>query len=121
MNVFRDTEVQNPIRTAERSMELNAGVDVSLGEKTLLPNSRPGGDSSTKSEDDENAAKSPLFATTLLFNDFHRDLIHFVAFDFHGRRMATVSSDSMICIWEIGTNGAVTKSACWKVGFLKYL
>ncbi|XP_064610421.1 LOW QUALITY PROTEIN: nucleoporin SEH1-like [Liolophura sinensis] len=35
----------------------------------------------------------------------HKDLIHDVAYDFHGRRMATCSSDQTVKIWDVGEDG----------------
>nr|AXS78259.1 Nucleoporin seh1-A [Anisakis simplex] len=54
------------------------------------------------------------FSTSLIFNDHHRDLIHCVAFDFHGRRIATSSSDMIVCVWNQSSNGVWQKSASWK-------
>uniref|UniRef100_A0A0N5ATL6 WD_REPEATS_REGION domain-containing protein n=1 Tax=Syphacia muris TaxID=451379 RepID=A0A0N5ATL6_9BILA len=96
-------------------MEMEVSTAASNVEKTNQRNGKSDAELSSKtSPDGEGSTKSPLFATTLLFNDFHSDLIHHVAFDFHGRRLATVSSDSVICIWDVTPNGSCTKSACWK-------
>ncbi|RXG69832.1 Nucleoporin seh1 [Armadillidium vulgare] len=38
-------------------------------------------------------------------NTDHKDLIHDVAFDFYGRRMATCSSDQNVKIWDLNDNG----------------
>ncbi|XP_053252573.1 nucleoporin SEH1 isoform X3 [Podarcis raffonei] len=44
----------------------------------------------------------------------HRDLIHDVSFDFHGRRMATCSSDQSVKVWDKGENGEWHCTASWK-------
>ncbi|XP_045193806.1 nucleoporin SEH1-like isoform X4 [Mercenaria mercenaria] len=44
----------------------------------------------------------------------HKDLIHDVSYDFHGRRMATCSSDQTVKIWDQGEDGEWTCSASWK-------
>ncbi|XP_064640388.1 nucleoporin SEH1-like [Lineus longissimus] len=44
----------------------------------------------------------------------HKDLIHDVAFDYHGRRMATCSSDQSVKIWDLGEDGDWHCSAFWK-------
>ncbi|VDN02032.1 unnamed protein product [Thelazia callipaeda] len=54
------------------------------------------------------------FSASVIFNDQQRDLIHHVAFDFHGRRIATSSSDMMVCVWNLSPNGNWVKSASWK-------
>lgn len=61
------------------------------------------------------ASSSEQFSTSIIFNDQQRDLIHHVAFDFHGRRIATSSSDMMVCVWNLSPNGVWIKSASWKV------
>ncbi|KAK2193025.1 hypothetical protein NP493_18g06014 [Ridgeia piscesae] len=43
----------------------------------------------------------------------HRDLIHDVAYDFHGRRMATCSSDQFVKIWDL-VDGEWKCTASWK-------
>lgn len=45
----------------------------------------------------------------------HKDLIHDVAYDFYGRRLATCSSDQTIKIWDQGEDGVWNKSAEFKV------
>ncbi|RMC15602.1 hypothetical protein DUI87_07804 [Hirundo rustica rustica] len=45
----------------------------------------------------------------------HRDLIHDVSFDFHGRRMATCSSDQSVKVWDKSENGDWHCTASWKV------
>jgi len=55
----------------------------------------------------------------------HKDLIHDVAFDFYGRRMATCSSDQSVKIWDMNENGewvctSSVKTHCgsvWKVSW----
>ncbi|CAH8642751.1 unnamed protein product [Heterobilharzia americana] len=44
----------------------------------------------------------------------HADLIHDVAYDFYGRRMATCSSDQMIKIWDLKDNGEWVCTASWR-------
>ncbi|KAL5021658.1 hypothetical protein ScPMuIL_000813 [Solemya velum] len=44
----------------------------------------------------------------------HKDLIHDVSYDFHGRRMATCSSDQTVKIWDVGENGEWHCTASWK-------
>lgn len=41
---------------------------------------------------------SNLFESQTLFAD-HKDLIHDVAYDFYGERMATCSSDQYVKVW----------------------
>jgi WD40 repeat protein len=41
-----------------------------------------------------------MFAAKEIASD-HKDLIHDVAFDFHGRRMATCSSDQTVKVWLV--------------------
>jgi WD40 repeat protein len=44
-----------------------------------------------------------MFAAKEIASD-HKDLIHDVAFDFHGRRMATCSSDQTVKVWLVFCN-----------------
>lgn len=44
----------------------------------------------------------------------HKDLIHDVSYDFHGRRMATCSSDQSIKVWDKGDNGEWNCTGSWK-------
>ncbi|XP_014661947.1 PREDICTED: nucleoporin seh1-like isoform X2 [Priapulus caudatus] len=44
----------------------------------------------------------------------HKDLIHDVAYDFHGRRMATCSSDQSVKVWDLGEDGQWHCTADWK-------
>jgi len=44
----------------------------------------------------------------------HQDLIHDVAYDFYGRRMATCSSDQKVKIWDQDSSGNWSCSASWK-------
>uniref|UniRef100_A0A8C5WJX7 SEH1 like nucleoporin n=1 Tax=Leptobrachium leishanense TaxID=445787 RepID=A0A8C5WJX7_9ANUR len=44
----------------------------------------------------------------------HKDLIHDVSFDFHGRRMATCSSDQSVKVWDKTENGDWHCTASWK-------
>lgn len=41
---------------------------------------------------------SNLFESQTIFAD-HKDLIHDVAYDFYGERMATCSSDQYVKVW----------------------
>ncbi|CAD6185886.1 unnamed protein product [Caenorhabditis auriculariae] len=45
----------------------------------------------------------------------HKDLIHHVSFDHHGRRLATCSSDMTLAIWDRNVDGEWKRSALWKV------
>lgn len=44
----------------------------------------------------------------------HRDLIHDVAFDIYGNRMATCSSDQTIKVWDVGKDGDWKQTSSWK-------
>ncbi|XP_018618564.1 nucleoporin SEH1-like isoform X1 [Scleropages formosus] len=44
----------------------------------------------------------------------HKDLIHDVSFDFHGRRMATSSSDQSVKVWDKSEDGEWHCTASWK-------
>ncbi|XP_028978572.2 nucleoporin SEH1 isoform X1 [Esox lucius] len=44
----------------------------------------------------------------------HKDLIHDVSYDFHGRRMATCSSDQSVKVWDKSENGEWICTANWK-------
>ncbi|VDN54887.1 unnamed protein product [Dracunculus medinensis] len=61
-----------------------------------------------------NNRRSFEFTTSLIFNDQHQDLIHHVEFDYYGRRLATSSSDSTICVWDLKPNATWIKSSSWK-------
>ncbi|KAM9415983.1 nucleoporin SEH1 isoform 4-T17 [Salvelinus alpinus] len=45
----------------------------------------------------------------------HKDLIHDVSYDFHGRRMATCSSDQSVKVWDKSDNGEWNCTASWKI------
>lgn len=47
-------------------------------------------------------------------NAEHKDLIHDVAYDFYGRRMATCSSDQTVKIWDHEEDGQWHCTANWK-------
>uniref|UniRef100_T1IJ16 Nucleoporin SEH1 n=1 Tax=Strigamia maritima TaxID=126957 RepID=T1IJ16_STRMM len=47
-------------------------------------------------------------------NAEHKDLIHDVAFDFYGKRMATCSSDQTVKIWDLPDDGQWICTASWK-------
>ncbi|MFH4977817.1 hypothetical protein AB6A40_004526 [Gnathostoma spinigerum] len=59
-------------------------------------------------------SKTNQFSTSLIFSDQQKDLIHHVAFDHHGRRVATSSSDMMVCVWDLSSNNTWIKTASWK-------
>lgn len=44
----------------------------------------------------------------------HKDLIHDVSYDYHGRRMATCSSDQSVKVWDLEENGQWICTASWK-------
>ncbi|KAI5091081.1 nucleoporin SEH1, partial [Silurus meridionalis] len=44
----------------------------------------------------------------------HKDLIHDVSYDFHGRRMATCSSDQSVKVWDKSDSGEWHCTASWK-------
>ncbi|KAL0963297.1 hypothetical protein UPYG_G00304310 [Umbra pygmaea] len=44
----------------------------------------------------------------------HKDLIHDVSYDFHGRRMATCSSDQSVKVWDKSESGDWHCTASWK-------
>lgn len=44
----------------------------------------------------------------------HKDLIHDVSYDFHGRRMATCSSDQSVKVWDLDDNEEWKCTASWK-------
>lgn len=44
----------------------------------------------------------------------HKDLIHDVSYDFHGRQMATCSSDQTVKVWEKSDEGSWHCTASWK-------
>jgi len=44
----------------------------------------------------------------------HNDLIHDVSFDYHGRRMATCSSDQTVKVWDVDEEGSWCCTASWK-------
>jgi len=51
---------------------------------------------------------------TKSINANHEDLIHDVAYDFYGKRMATCSSDQKVKVWDQQENGEWVCSASWK-------
>lgn len=51
---------------------------------------------------------------TKSINVDHEDLIHDVAYDFYGKRMATCSSDQKVKVWDQDEAGNWTCSASWK-------
>lgn len=54
-----------------------------------------------------------MFVTRHIPTD-HQDLIHDVSYDFHGRRMATCSTDQTVQIWDLQDNGEWKCTASWK-------
>ncbi|XP_026743730.1 nucleoporin SEH1 [Trichoplusia ni] len=54
-----------------------------------------------------------LFESQTIFAD-HKDLIHDVAYDFYGERMATCSSDQYVKVWDSDGNGGWRLTASWK-------
>ncbi|KAM7338241.1 hypothetical protein ACRRTK_001725 [Alexandromys fortis] len=54
-----------------------------------------------------------MFVTRSIAED-HKDLIHDVSFDFHGRRMATCSSDQSIKVWDKSESRYWHCTASWK-------
>ena len=48
---------------------------------------------------------------TKSINANHEDLIHDVAYDFYGKRMATCSSDQKVKVWDQQENGEWVCSA----------
>ncbi|XP_003395291.1 nucleoporin SEH1 isoform X1 [Bombus affinis] len=47
-------------------------------------------------------------------NAEHKDLIHDIAYDFYGQRMATCSSDQYVKVWDEDEHGNWHLSASWK-------
>jgi WD40 repeat protein len=63
------------------------------------------------------AATMPESAHMVVGDDFptnHKDLVHHVAYDFYGQRMATCSSDHSVKVWDL-QDGAWVLSAELKV------
>ncbi|XP_015589497.1 nucleoporin SEH1-A [Cephus cinctus] len=48
-------------------------------------------------------------------NAEHKDLIHDIAYDFYGQRMATCSSDQFVKVWDEDEHGNWHLTASWKV------
>lgn len=44
----------------------------------------------------------------------HKDLIHDVAYDFYGRRLASCSSDQTVKVWDLGDDNIWRCTASWK-------
>ncbi|KAK6183820.1 hypothetical protein SNE40_006415 [Patella caerulea] len=51
---------------------------------------------------------------TKAFPAAHEDLIHDIEYDFHGRRMATCSSDHTVKVWDCDENDQWQCTASWK-------
>lgn len=47
-------------------------------------------------------------------NAEHKDLIHDIAYDFYGNRMATCSSDQFVKVWDQDSDGKWILSSSWK-------
>lgn len=80
-----------------------------------------------------------MFGSIAVFHD-HKDLIHDIAYDFHGTRIATCSSDQSVKVsvskqlrlertdrdrflfqvWDLNDSGQWNCSASWKVGRTYY-
>ncbi|XP_041984563.1 nucleoporin SEH1 [Aricia agestis] len=56
---------------------------------------------------------SNLFESQTIIAD-HKDLIHDVAYDFYGERMATCSSDQYVKVWDSDGQGGMKLTASWK-------
>ncbi|XP_054724814.1 nucleoporin SEH1-like [Uloborus diversus] len=54
-----------------------------------------------------------MFASRSIQAD-HKDLIHDVAYDFYGKRLATCSSDQTVKIWDLGEDKQWKCTASWK-------
>ncbi|XP_054089769.1 nucleoporin seh1 isoform X1 [Zeugodacus cucurbitae] len=54
-----------------------------------------------------------MFEVELISAD-HKDVIHDVAFDYYGRRMATCSSDQTVKVWDEDGKGNWIESSNWK-------
>ncbi|XP_026320870.1 nucleoporin SEH1 [Hyposmocoma kahamanoa] len=54
-----------------------------------------------------------LFESHTIFAD-HKDLIHDVAYDFYGERMATCSSDQSVKVWDSDGRGDWRLTGSWK-------
>ncbi|KAL7059916.1 hypothetical protein AAHC03_013509 [Spirometra sp. Aus1] len=57
---------------------------------------------------------SPTMFVSRSVNANHSDLIHDIAFDYYGRRMATCSSDQMIKIWDLRDDQEWVCTARWR-------
>ncbi|UXI19122.1 Membrane-bound transcription factor site-1 protease [Sarcoptes scabiei] len=44
----------------------------------------------------------------------HKDLIHDIAYDYYGRRLATCSSDQNVKVWDINDDGQWSCTSSWK-------
>ncbi|CAG9795474.1 unnamed protein product [Diatraea saccharalis] len=56
---------------------------------------------------------SNLFESQTISAD-HKDLIHDIAYDFYGERMATCSSDQYVKIWDSDSRGGWRLTGSWK-------
>lgn len=56
---------------------------------------------------------SPAFVARNIQAD-HKDLIHDVAYDHYGRRLATCSSDQSVKVWDLSEDGTWKLKSSWK-------
>lgn len=54
------------------------------------------------------------FSSQQLFHE-HKDLIHHISYDLHGKRIATCSSDQSVTIWDLNSNNVWQPTTSWKV------
>uniref|UniRef100_A0A915KPV2 superoxide dismutase n=1 Tax=Romanomermis culicivorax TaxID=13658 RepID=A0A915KPV2_ROMCU len=59
-------------------------------------------------------AEYKMIKSTPICQD-HKDLIHDIAYDFYGRRIATCSSDHTVKVWDLNENDQWILTASWKV------
>ncbi|XP_072943042.1 nucleoporin SEH1 isoform X2 [Epargyreus clarus] len=58
-------------------------------------------------------AVNNMFESQIIIAD-HKDLIHDVAYDFYGERMATCSSDQYVKVWDTDGKGGWRLTGSWK-------
>ncbi|GAV02372.1 hypothetical protein RvY_12948 [Ramazzottius varieornatus] len=64
--------------------------------------------------EEENSSPCEIMSICLPVPTDHKDLIHDVALDYYGRRMATCSSDQSVKIWDLQDDGTWRCTANWK-------
>lgn len=64
-------------------------------------------------EEVKHPSVSPAFVARNIQAD-HKDLIHDVAYDHYGRRLATCSSDQSVKVWDLSDDGLWKLKASWK-------